>query len=252
MPNHVTNIMTVNGSKESVDKLKSVWFRNQAPECGKSNPDLPDVSVDFNGVLPMPDSLNIDCGSMSSWAMDWLNLKDDWLLSGEEMEKQLITQRLKEHFSEYVDWETDTVGRLKKAVAGLPGLLPKIGFDWQYLEKIQHNLTTYGCPTWYEWCQRHWGTKWNAYHQHLSEWTDTSFCISFDTAWSPPEPVFAALAEAFPDVEMEVRYIDEGGGFAGTYTASDGLLEDFPCDDDDFRSFAEEHFGWTFDDDDDE
>ncbi|OSI12978.1 DUF1281 family ferredoxin-like fold protein [Neisseria canis] len=246
MPNHVTNIMTVKGPEESVAKLKAVWFRHQAPD-GKTNPDLPDMCVDFNGILPMPDSLNIECGSTSSWAEDWLKLKDDWLLSGAEMEKLLITRRLKEHFSEHLNWETDTVGRLKEMVAGEPGLLSKIGLSQQYLEKIQHNLAIYGCPTWYEWCYCNWGTKWNAYHQYLSEWSDTSFCITFDTAWSPPAPVFCALTEAFPDVEMEILYIDEGGGFAGTYTASEGFLEDFPCDDKDFRSFAEEHFGWSFD-----
>lgn len=93
-----------------------------APSTGRQDRFGPDMCVDFNGILPMPGSLNIDCGSMSSWAEDWLKLKDDWLLSGEEMEKKLITRRLKEHFSEYVDWETDTVGRLKEVVAGEPGL----------------------------------------------------------------------------------------------------------------------------------
>lgn len=251
MPNHVTNIMTVNGPAEAVAELKATWFHAGSPDQ-KGNPELPDMVVDFNTLLPLPEGLDISCGSMSSSAEGWLKMKDDWLLSDEAFGKIWLASRLKEHFATLVDWQTDTVGCLKERVLSTPGLLEKIGFDRPYLEQIQRNIAVHGCPTWYEWCNRHWGTKWNAYHQYLNEWSDTSFSVTFDTAWSPPAPLFEILADAFPSVEMMVHYIDEGGGFAGTFTASDGLLEDFPCEDGDFKAFAEEHFGWTFDDDDDE
>lgn len=246
MPNHVTNIVTVTGSVEAVAGLKSSWFRHE-PSNGNCTPELPDMVVDFNGLLPMPESLNIECGSTSSLAEEWLAMKDDWLLSGKEMAGLWFADRLKEHTSAYLDWQTDTVGRLKEVAASEPGLLEKIGLDKQYLEKIRLNLAMYGCSTWYEWHIRNWGTKWNAYNQHLSEWSDTSIRVTFDTAWSPPEPVYAFIAENFPDIEMEVRYIDEGGGFAGTYHIADGVLSDFPCSDEEFRMFAGNHFGWEFD-----
>ena len=75
--------------------------------------------------------------------------------------------------------------------------------------------------------------------------------VEFDTAWSPPEPVFAAIVKAFPELHLEVRYIDEGGGFAGTFYGKDGCLYDEPCPDDDFKAFAREHFYWIYDDEDD-
>lgn len=213
---------------------------------------LPDMVVDFNTLLPQPEGMDIEHGSMSSSAEDWLKMKDDWLLSDATFGKFWLASRLKEHFATLVDWQADTVGRLKERVMSTPGSLEKIGLNRPYLDQIQRNIAVHGCPTWYEWCNRHWGTKWNAYHQYLNEWSDTSFSVTFDTAWSPLEPLFEILAEAFPSVEMMVHYIDEGGGFAGTFIASDGLLEYFPCENGDFKAFAEEHFGWTFDDDDDD
>lgn len=252
MPNHVTNIMTVSGPAEKMADLKAVWFNQEAPDGGKHSLDYPDVSVDFNRLMPMPEDLDIAAGSSVTAAMQWLTLKNDWLLSGKEMAERGYVSKLKEYTGELLDWQTDTVGRLKEVVAATPGLLEKIGLDRRYLEQIRNNINAYGAPTWYEWRRRKWGTKWNAYSQYLAEWSDTSFRILFDTAWTPPEPLFVLLSECFPELDMQVRYIDEGGGFAGTFTASGGVFDDAPCADCDFRDFAEEHFGWTFDDDDDD
>jgi hypothetical protein len=38
---------------------------------------------------------------------------------------------------------------------------------------------------------------------------------NFDTAWSPAEPVVAALAEQFPTLSLTHRYCEGGMGFAG-------------------------------------
>lgn len=79
---------------------------------------------------------------------------------------------------------------------------------------------------WYNWNISHWGTKWSA----AEEWNDrtddsvvegtTSY--SFDTAWSPAEPVVAALAEQFPTLTMQHRYCEAGMGFAGEIAYVDG------------------------------
>lgn len=52
------------------------------------------------------------------------------------------------------------------------------------------------------------------------------FDFRFDTAWSPPEPVFAALAERpeCADLEIEIRSFDEGWNFAYRARISDGCF----------------------------
>lgn len=47
----------------------------------------------------------------------------------------------------------------------------------------------YGATTWYEWCPKNWGTKWNAGETRLLD-VDT---IVFDTPWSAPEKVITQL-----------------------------------------------------------
>jgi hypothetical protein len=60
----------------------------------------------------------------------------------------------------------------------------------------------------YEWCNKHWGTKWNAYAQ--KRLGDTA--IRFDTAWTTPQPVFEALSAKYPTVAFTVEYADEDLG----------------------------------------
>lgn len=65
-----------------------------------------------------------------------------------------------------------------------------------------------------------WGTKWNACDSSVSE-DETE--ASFDTAWSCPKPVLAALSERFPDTEIHVSYADEDlGSNCGMYTLRAG------------------------------
>ncbi|MFC5919694.1 hypothetical protein ACFPVS_02765 [Neisseria weixii] len=63
MPNHVTNIMTVNGPAEAVAELKAAWFHAGSPDQ-KSSPELPDMVVDFNALLPQPEGMDIEHGSV--------------------------------------------------------------------------------------------------------------------------------------------------------------------------------------------
>lgn len=148
MPNHVTNIMTVTGPADKMAELKSVWFREGLPDS-KSSADFPDVVVDFNGLLPMPKELDIVSGSMSSRALEWLKIlemQDTRLLSAQEIGKLWIKSDLEKHTDALVDWQTETVGRLKAVVATEAGLPEKIGFDRKYLEQIQHNSVLPSIP----------------------------------------------------------------------------------------------------------
>ena len=130
---------------------------------------------------------------------------------------------------------------------------------------------------WYNWNVANWGTKWNC----SEVWNDredsgsivegtTSY--NFDTAWSPAEPVVAALAKKFPTLTITHRYCEGGMGYAGQviylngevisndiYEQAEGLPDEAFLKEDDgsrswerdyervpmtaFEKFCEEHFG---------
>ncbi len=73
----------------------------------------------------------------------------------------------------------------------------------------------------YDWCWENWSTKWNASDVC---WEDSSdeLCVTFETAWSPPAKVIAALAEKFPELNMTLSYTEEGMAFYGKDRASNG------------------------------
>lgn len=66
-----------------------------------------------------------------------------------------------------------------------------------------------GGEGWYDWRCENWGTKWNSYDLDACGEDDT-VSYSFFTAWSPPEPVIAALAARFPDAKI-VHFFEEAG-----------------------------------------
>jgi hypothetical protein len=83
-----------------------------------------------------------------------------------------------------------------------------------------------GIPNWYDWQRKHWGTKWNAYNEDLRDESDSTLVLRFDTAWSPPEPVIAALRakleEMFPEedgyeVYVAGSWVEEGYQSAGVF-----------------------------------
>jgi hypothetical protein len=72
-----------------------------------------------------------------------------------------------------------------------------------------------------------WGTKWNAQSAqtgttHIDE-RNSMWVASFDTAWSPPEPVVDKLASLHPNAWIALHFDERGHGFAGinTYANAD-------------------------------
>ena len=63
----------------------------------------------------------------------------------------------------------------------------------------------YGENNWYDWSVKNWGTKWNSADVEI--WDDE---IQFQTAWSPCDPVIAALAEKFPTMRFTYTFYEPG------------------------------------------
>jgi hypothetical protein len=73
-------------------------------------------------------------------------------------------------------------------------------------------LREIGHFNWYDWACANWGTKWNAACVSVTATTlidPDAIEITFDTAWSPPLPVFDKMIEDYPDLCFECRWVNE-------------------------------------------
>jgi len=166
MPNHVKNIVSISGSKESIARCSEQIFKGG--------------EFSFENIKPMPEELNVECGSLSDNAMDWMK-------AGKQ-ERKRIENELKEKYNLDND----------EAVAKL--------------QRYADNVAKYGHPTWYEWHCEHWGTKWDAYDVDVLERAECFIQLNFFTAWSTPLAAIKTLADQYPDLDIDVDFADEDVG----------------------------------------
>lgn len=78
-------------------------------------------------------------------------------------------------------------------------------------------------PDWWHWRVNNWGTKWSVADVDLVE--KKGFIVySFDTAWSPPEPVLCRLSEMFPDANILLSFYEPGCIGRGSITYKGGEI----------------------------
>ena len=184
MPNHITNIIKCIGDRLQVKAMMEAIMDN---EYGVG-------SIDFNKIIPMPESLQIEAGSRTDKGLKaYKDFIEVYTLGG-TLKPNLLKIPL-ERENVFLRQRTD----IKQD-------------EWDLGRTAFQNLQLYGAPTWYEWSIGHWGTKWNAYD--FSEYGDPGENgeIFFHTAWSAPHPVIRAIAERFPDVVFVHEWADEDIG----------------------------------------
>ena len=178
-------------------------------------------SLDFNKLIPMPEDLKLDAGSIESDSIScyYLSLNDDEkyklmkLLKSKEM---FFHHDYWNKYKKYIKYYESNPDKLKNNKDNFNGL---IDFDEkkhfnslaelgkQYIE----NIKKYGYPQWYDWCVENWGTKWNveddvdvSYNKNTDEYD-----ITFDTAWSVPSGIVEKYSEFCNDEEFYWEYEDE-------------------------------------------
>lgn len=207
MPNWCTNTIRIN-RKTAEEFLLSKGKNDNGKEI--------DV-VDFNKLIPMPESLLVTSGST--------NERD-------------IYMYLSDHNNKAINKDT-------KGYGAFDAINP-LGFDEQRLSRIAQqvieacndpktkeesyqagkvlveNYEKYGACTWYEWANEHWGTKWNAGECQIEDVGNGKVEINFDTAWCPPEGILAELAK---HGDFDLSYDIECNGY-GTLEGRGGTLRD--------------------------
>lgn len=185
MPNHVLNIVSVEGDPQTIhEMLESV--QNDEMQLG---------SIDFNKIIPMPESMNIEAGSDTDKGFraycDFINV---YTLAGtrEDADLESIPEESEQAFL-----------RMRSEIT------PR---QWQLGKAAYENQSKYGAPTWYEWSINHWGTKWNAYDCSPCEPVDGHAELRFSTAWSAPHPILQRLSEQFPTLVLTHEWAVESIG----------------------------------------
>lgn len=188
MPNHVTNNIHLKGDKDIIRELL---------EAVKSD-EFSLGSVDFNKIIPMPESLNITSGSQTD--------------KGLKAYKDFVRVYTLEYTREGLDLLNIPEASEEKFLSIRTDIDRE---DFALGKQAFQNIQLYGFPTWYEWRISNWGTKWNAYGYDGG--TDLSAAeqdgeLWFQTAWGAPHPVIAKLAEMYPDVSFTHEWADEDIG----------------------------------------
>ena len=226
MPNWVQNEIVLCGEEEDIKKVL---------ELVKSD----DSEFDFNKLVPMPKTLNIPAGGHDDQSIQYAISKKP-----KEKQAEIKVALLKAECSFYGNYFKKIYGRiftteeLEECAKEFEEQLAKEtknswdGTDYKGLgiktledlgNMYLHNIMTYGCDTWYDWCCEYWGTKWNACEVCVG-----SNYISFQTAWSVPDPALEAFAYLCDkhNVTFKGNYADEDRGHNSGYIDSEyGITE---------------------------
>lgn len=132
--------------------------------------------------------------------------------------------------------------RIAEVRAQLEAKLDEGEFFWRIVRPREDEMADYETvigtggksmsdPTgWYAWNISHWGTKWDASEiSVLTTAEDTEAVYTFNTAWSPPIEAIRTLSEQYPDLQLNLRFIEEQGwGGEGEYIAGqESILEEW-------------------------
>ena len=114
-------------------------------------------------------------------------------------------------------------------------------------QEKKDNFEKFGFESWYEWSCANWGTKWNASEIVINNEPDIkNYEIIFNSAWSPPIPIFQRIMELYPELTFDIHYCEIGESFAGHVYLEDGIvinnwMEDDRC----VNQIAYDEFGMS-------
>lgn len=209
MPNHVTNRLVVTGPAAAIAAFRAAFLTEEI-EADAEGREHQITRFDFNRVVPRPKILDqTESGSSVSAGLLVLGRP-------EIMQDGFGNPSLEAEVARYLSFPwVQEAGVVD--YDSLKALL--IARDTGCVAKAEIAIRAHdecGHASWYSWSIANWGTKWNAYSFEIIEEREGRFEFRFDTAWSPPEPVFAALADRpeCEDLRIDIQGFDEGWLFA--------------------------------------
>ena len=167
------------------------------------------ASFDFNSVTPMPPELEIEESSAVTTGYD--ALYGDWTEPAKYWTWKEAAAKLGYPFP------LESREQLLACIRSLDCAEMYLGAARQY----QENIEKHGFGSWYGWCKKHWGSKWNAEDSKVEAGPD-AITVRFTTASSFPKPLVKALSKKWPVLEIRVQYADEHLRWGGDYILKGG------------------------------
>jgi len=187
MPNNITNLITFGTDSDSLSAFQKMLHDMRAD--GE-----PLGSFDFNKLIPMPKSLNIEEGTRTEQG---LKLYQEFMQERAAIIQSDMSPARKENALTVLD-RTWRPRRMKDPMT------------WKLGQQAYNNLQKYGYTSWYGWCIQNWGTKWNTYQSRPLQAGDDT--MGFLTAWSAVPGLMKKLSEKYPEQTITYRWADEDIG----------------------------------------
>ena len=168
-------------------------------------------TIDFNKIIPMPESLDIESGTRTDHGIELcltaanplVDYFGDKKMSPDDFTALLARANRGKMFGSYrSSLSKEEIERITEHDSAES--LMKVG------SQALQNVVLFGSPDWYDWRCRNWGTKWNAYD--IAAFDEDSDTITFETAWSAPHPILEKLSQMFPEVCISHYWADEDIG----------------------------------------
>ncbi len=204
MPNNITNQITFGSDSAALTTFQRMLhdMRMEGQPLG---------SIDFNKLLPMPKELDMEAGTRTDQGLKLVREYHHAL--------DILAQRKPGMTpAEYALSLRQCEGLYRKKRMADP-------MTWALGEQAYTNIQRFGSPTWYEWCNRNWGTKWNAYQPCPLRENDHT--MVFFTAWNSVPKIVALLSRKYPEQIITYRWADEDIGHnVGEVTLKGGEVID--------------------------
>lgn len=208
MPNHVTT---------------HLLFDNQTDfENAKNTLINSDGAIDFNRVVPMPESLKTGVSpTTKKIVQDMAQHANQSSVDVEKRYRNALKNMKDDNLTRYL-YDVDNYVTLFDDELSNPTSRNHTLND-EVIDQLEihvSNLETHGYATWYGWSIDNWGVKWNGYNVGEFEAVSplsTTHILVFDTPWVAPFPLLGALAKRL-DIAFNLVWLDEN--------AYDGLPEE--------------------------
>lgn len=228
MPNHVKNIIKLTGAQNEID-----YIVNLITKTKEVDGEMQKV-VDFNSLIPMPETLNVVSGGCADECLS-IYLKDVFDTKTVDVKNEhLITIR---DYNDKQVWNYQKVDLSKipsseELYGKIQILVDKYGSDKKnpfeddpvfekhedvinYGKQIYENIRDYGYKDWYGWRVEHWSTKWNSYNNDQDMMPNCTK-LKFETAWNIPYNFYIKLYEIIhrdcKSLSCNIRYANEDCG----------------------------------------
>ncbi|MDO5556926.1 MAG: hypothetical protein Q4G05_01595 [Clostridia bacterium] len=179
-----------------------------------------DYVLDFNKLIPMPESLKIPAGSIEDKAIAsyYFSLDKE---GKRDMEDKLSNAKLSFGGDYWRKYESDILQykvnpeKLIEEEKSFDGTVYDCEEKFASLSELGKryfdNIVNYGHAQWYNWCTEIWGTKWNVESDIEVDYNveDEEYTIEFNTAWSLPYGIVEKYSQLCTDDEFNWEYEDE-------------------------------------------